>query len=111
MEKINIDDFSKIKIKIGKILQAERLEESNKLLKLTVDFGNEDIRTVLSGISKWYDPEELLNQNFAFVINLEPRKILDYESQAMILAAYDEENDMVSILKPDKEIEHGTSVN
>lgn len=52
MEKINIDDFSKIKIKIGKILQAERLEESNKLLKLTVDFGNEDIRTVLSGISK-----------------------------------------------------------
>ncbi len=52
MEIINIDDFSKIKIKIGKIIEAEKLEESNKLLKLKVDFGNEDIRQVLSGIAK-----------------------------------------------------------
>jgi methionyl-tRNA synthetase len=52
METINIDDFLKIKIKIGKILEAEHLEQSNKLLKLKVDFGNDDIRTVLSGISK-----------------------------------------------------------
>jgi methionine--tRNA ligase beta chain len=111
METINIDDFLKIKIKIGKILEAEHLEQSNKLLKLKVDFGNDDIRTVLSGISKWYDPEELINNNFAFVINLAPRKILDYESQAMILAAYDEEKDMVSILKPDKQIDHGINVN
>lgn len=111
METINIDDFSKIKIKIGKIIEAEKLEESNKLLKLKVDFGNEDIRQVLSGIAKWYNPEEIINKNFAFVVNLEPRKILEYESQAMILASHDPENDIVSILTPDKDINHGSNVN
>ena len=111
MEIINIDDFSKIKIKIGKIIEAEKLEESNKLLKLKVDFGNEDIRQVLSGIAKWYNPEKIINKNFAFVVNLEPRKILEYESQAMILASHDPENDIVSILTPDKDINHGSNVN
>lgn len=108
---INIDDFEKIEIKIGKIIEAEKILESNKLLKLTVDFGNEDIRQVLSGIAKYYTPTEIINKKFAFVTNLEPRKMLEYESQAMILASYDEKTNTISILMPDKDIEEGSKVN
>lgn len=111
METINIDDFGKIEIKIGKILEAEKLAESNKLLKLKVDFGNEDIRQVLSGIAKYYNTEDIINKEFAFVTNLEPRKMLEYESQAMILACHDESSDTVSALIPDKAVSLGSSVN
>jgi len=108
---INIDDFEKIEIKIGKIIEAEKILESNKLLKLKVDFGNEDIRQVLSGIAKYYTPEEIINKKFTFVTNLEPRKMLEYESQAMILASHDEKTNTISILMPDKDIEEGSKVN
>jgi len=111
MEYININDFAKIEIKIGKIIEAEKLEESNKLLKLKVDFGNDDIRQVLSGIAKYYTTEEIINKKFTFVTNLEPRKILEYESQAMILACHDQSADTVSILMPDKDVEVGSNVN
>lgn len=108
---INIDDFSKIEIKIGKVIEAEKILESNKLLKLKVDFGNNDIRQVLSGIAKYYSTDEILNKKFAFVTNLEPRKMLEYESQAMILASHNEKTNMVSALMPDKDIEEGSKVN
>lgn len=108
---INIDDFEKIEIKIGKIIEAEKILESNKLLKLKVDFGNEDIRQVLSGIAKYYTPEEIINKKFTFVTNLESRKMLEYESQAMILASHDEKTNTISILMPDKDIEEGSKVN
>jgi methionyl-tRNA synthetase len=111
MEIINIDDFGKIEIKIGKIIEAEKLEESNKLLKLKVDFGSDDIRQVLSGIAKYYTSEDIINKEFAFVTNLEPRKMLEYESQAMILACHDETNNTVSALMPDKEVIPGSKVN
>ncbi|MDD4784485.1 MAG: methionine--tRNA ligase subunit beta [Candidatus Paceibacterota bacterium] len=111
MEQINIEDFSKIEIKIGKIVEAEKIEQSNKLLKLKVDFGNDDIRQVLSGIAKYYGVEDILNKKFAFVTNLEPRKMLEYESQAMILASHDEATNTVSILIPDKDVEAGSKVN
>lgn len=111
MDTINIDDFAKIEIKIGKILEAEKLEASNKLLKLKVDFGSDDIRQVLSGIAKWYSVEDMIGKKFAFVTNLEPRKILEYESQAMILASHDQTTDIVSILMPDKDVGPGSKVN
>jgi len=111
MENINIDDFSKVEIKIGRIIEAEKLIESNKLLKLKVDFGNEDVRQVLSGIAKYYNTEDILNKEFAFVTNLEPRKMLEYESQAMILACHDETTNTVSALMPDKEVGPGSKVN
>jgi len=111
MDIINIDDFSKIEIKIGKIIEAEKLVESNKLLKLRVDFGNDDIRQVLSGIAKYYNADDIINKEFAFVTNLAPRQILEYESQAMILACHDETIDMVSALIPDKEVRPGSKVN
>lgn len=85
--KISIDDFAKVEMKVGKILSAEKVEQSPKLLKLSVDFGEASPRQVLSGIAKSYSPEEMINNSFVFVTNLLPRPILGMESQAMILAA------------------------
>ncbi len=85
--KISIDDFTKVEMRVGKILSAEKVEQSPKLLKLSVDFGESAPRQVLSGIAKSYSPEEMINNSFVFVTNLLPRPILGMESQAMILAA------------------------
>lgn len=92
---INIEDFSKIEIKIGTILSAEEIEGSDKLIKLSVDFGEDpsassgrDHRQVLSGIKAWYKPEDLTGQQAAFVTNLEPRQMMSLESEAMILASH-----------------------
>lgn len=85
---INYDDFKKVEMKIGKVLSAERVEGSDKLLKLSVDFGEENPRQVISGIGKYFeDLETFVGKQFAFVTNLEPRSIMGFESQAMIIAA------------------------
>jgi len=83
---VTIDDFARIEMKIGRILSAEKIEESPKLLKLSVDFGEEKPRQVLSGIAKFITPEELVGKLCPFVTNLPPRLMLGQESQAMILA-------------------------
>jgi tRNA-binding protein len=87
MEQISIDDFKKLEIKIGEILSAERIEGSDKLLKLKVSFGSEE-RQVLSGIAAYFtDPNELVGKRIAFATNLAPRMMMGLESQAMILAS------------------------
>lgn len=90
---ISFDDFKKIEMKIGEILSVERVEGSDKLLKLTVNFSEEVPRQVISGIGKFF-PEinPLVGKRYAFVTNLEPRSIMGLESQAMIVAASTEEN-------------------
>jgi len=86
MEYITIDDFAKVELRAGKILSVEPIEESNKLLRLTVDFGEETPRQVLSGIAKFYeDPQVLVGVQCAFVTNLPPREMVGLESQAMIV--------------------------
>jgi len=102
---INFEDFQKVEIQIGTIIEAVSVENSEKLLKLTVDFGEEK-RQVLSGIAKFYSPEDLLNKQFPFVTNLEPRQIMGLESQAMILAAGDE----ASLLQPIRNVPNGTKI-
>jgi methionyl-tRNA synthetase len=86
--KIAYDDFKKIEIKIGKILAVERIEKSEKLLKLTVDFlENNGPRQILSGIAKYFpNIEDLINKKCAFVTNLEPKPLMGFESNGMILA-------------------------
>jgi len=84
---INIDQFSLIDLRIGKVMNCEEKEGSDKLLRLTVDFGEEGERNILSGIKEWYKPEQIIGKDFLFVINLEPRKMMGEESQGMILAA------------------------
>lgn len=110
---INFDDFEKVELKVGKILTAEPIEDSEKLLKLIVDFGEKDEaglpagRQVLSGIAKWYKPEKLLNKSFVFVTNLEPRKIMGLESQAMIMAA---EGKTPALISPIKKVKPGSKL-
>ena len=84
---ISFDDFKKTELRIGQIKSAEAVEGSEKLLKLTVDFGEAGERQILSGIAKTYTPESLVNVRAAFVFNLEPRKLMGIESQRVILTA------------------------
>ncbi len=84
---ISIDDFHKVVMRIGKILSAERIEGSGKLLKLSIDFGEETPRQVLSGIAVHFpDPQALVGKCCPFATNLEPRKMMGLESQGMIMA-------------------------
>lgn len=107
---INYDDFKKVEIKAGKILSVEAIEGSDKLLKLSVDFGEESPRIVVSGIRKYFvNTEELVGVKCAFVTNLEPRPLMGIPSEAMILAAHTEES--FSLLRVGDEIEPGATVN
>lgn len=85
--RISFDDFSKLDLRIGKILLCEKKEGSEKLLRLIVDFGEEGQKKIFSGIAKWYLPEDLLGKSFLFIINLEARKMMDEYSEGMLLAA------------------------
>lgn len=83
---ITFDDFGKIDLRVAKILTAEKVKKSRKLIKMTVSLGNEE-RTVVSGIAEHYKPEELIGKQVIFVANLKPAKLMEIESQGMILAA------------------------
>jgi methionyl-tRNA synthetase len=108
---ISIDEFKKGEIKIGEILSAEEIEGSDKLLKLSVNFGEETPRQVLSGIKKYFEnPQKLVGTRCAFATNLEPRKMMGMESQAMLLAASTEEGSF-SVLRVSDEIPAGTKIN
>lgn len=82
-----IDDFAKLEFKVGTVLEASDIEGSERLLKLIVDLGEEKPRQILSGIKQWYAPEDLVDKQFVFISNLEPRMLMGLESQGMILAA------------------------
>ena len=109
-EYINIDDFCKVEMKIGEILACEKVQESNKLLKSTVKIGSET-RTILSGIAKFYSPEEMVGKKVVVVTNLAPRKMLKgkYVSEGMIVAAEDESGN-VKLLTADGNVESGAIV-
>ena len=107
MEIINFDDFSKLNIRVGKIISAEEVEGSNKLIKMKVDIGDEE-RQIVAGISKYYSLDELTNKIVIVLINLEPRKIFGIESQGMLLASID--GDEVSLLQTDKEMIPGSEI-
>lgn len=104
---IKYDDFAKLDLRVGKVVECVRKEESNKLLRLTVDFGIEGKRNILSGLSNFYKPEDLKGKQFIFVINLEPRRLMGEESQGMILCT-DEEIPLP--LKPKLKSVPGTAI-
>jgi methionyl-tRNA synthetase len=84
---IDITDFTKVDLRVGEVLTAERIPKADKLLLLTVDIGEEQPRQILAGIAQHYEPEQLLRRKIAVVANLKPRKLRGYESQGMLLAA------------------------
>jgi methionyl-tRNA synthetase len=87
--RISIDEFKKIELRVGKVLQAEAVPKSKKLLKLLIDAGTEQ-RTILAGIAEAYQPEQLVGRTIAFVANLKPAKLMGIESNGMVLAASEE---------------------
>jgi len=105
---INYEDFEKIDLRVGKILEAEKVPKADKLLKLTVDLGFEK-RTILSGIAEYYQPEELVGKLVTVVANLAPRKIRGIESQGMLLMAGNDFGKLFNV-GPEKDIETGSVI-
>lgn len=87
---ITKDEFAKMDFRVGHVVKCERKEGAEKLLRLTVDFGKEGTRNILSSLYPFYQPEDLEGKDFIFIINLEPRKFLGEESQGMILCTDEE---------------------
>ena len=106
-EVIGIEDFAKVQLKVGKVLSAERVEKSEKLIKLKVDTGEE--RQIVAGIGKAYDPDYLVGKKIVVVANLKPAKLMGIESQGMLLAATDEDGTL-SILGLDRDVHQGARV-
>ena len=108
METINYDQFSKIELKIADIITAEKVEGSDKLIKLEINIGEEK-RQLVAGIGKSYEPEQLINKQIVVVANLEPRTLMGLESQGMLLAAHDEDGSPI-LLTTDKKSPSGSQI-
>lgn len=119
---ISLEEFKKIDIRIGKILKAEKIEGSDKLLRLEVDLGDPStdstgspqagsglgIRQIVAGIAAFYNPENLIGREIPVLVNLEPRMLRGFESQGMLLAA--DSNGEPVLFSPDREIPPGSAV-
>jgi methionyl-tRNA synthetase len=104
---ISIEDFTKLDLRVAKVLEAEKVEGADKLLKLKLEVGSE-IRQVVSGIAKHYSPEEMVGKHIILVANLKPVKLRGIESQGMILAASNDKDLVLATI--DKMIDSGSKV-
>lgn len=104
---ITFDDFAKVELKVGTILEAEEVPGSEKLIKLMVDLAEEKPRQILAGIKKWYKPASLIGKQFIFVANLEPRMMMGLQSNGMLLAA---DGEKPVPLKPSSKVPAGTKI-
>ena len=107
MDFCEFDDFEKLDIRVGKVLECEKVAKSDKLLRFTLEVGSEK-RQILSGIAKYHTPDELIGKNVIFIANLKPRKIMGLESQGMILSAEFEEG--LTALTTVKDIQSGAKI-
>jgi methionyl-tRNA synthetase len=105
---ITIDDFAKIELRAAKVLTAERVPKADKLLKLTLDVGTGEPRTVVSGIAAAYAPEQLVGRTVIYLANLKPAKLRGVVSQGMILAAGDA--DVLALSALDRDVPPGTII-
>jgi len=113
MDMINIEQFSSVNLVVGKIVSADSILKSDKMLKLEVDIGEEKTRTILSGIKKYYDSESLVGVSCIIVKNLEPRSMLGFESHGMLVCvSYIDSSgsSCVRIVEPPKEAPIGSSL-
>ncbi len=95
-EEIEFEDFEKCDLRVARVLECEEVPKANKLLKFKLKVGNEE-RIILSGIKKYYKPEDLVGKNVLIIANLKPRKIMGIESKGMILSAVDDNEDILSV--------------
>lgn len=112
MDQISIDDFKKLDIRIGKVIEAVDVEGSEKLIRCVVDFGELGTRVIFSGLRKWYAASELVGKTLPYIVNLEPRRMFGEESQGMLMAAAPSKDggDEAVLLSPDKKVEPGTKI-
>lgn len=104
---ISFDDFAKVELRVGTVLEASDVEGSEKLIKLLVDLGEDSPRQVLAGIKKWYKLTSLIGKQFIFVANLETRMMMGLESNGMLLAA---DSTKPVPLKPSSKVAPGTKI-
>ena len=106
---VDFADFEKLDLRVGRILACEKVKKANKLLKFTLDDGSGTPRTIVSGIAKFYEPEELVGRDVVFIANLAPRQLMGIESQGMILSAENYDGGL-SLLSLMKEVKAGSQV-
>jgi methionyl-tRNA synthetase len=107
-ENIQFDDFGKMDIRVGTVLEAEKVAKTKKLLKLKIDTGI-DKRTVVSGIAEYYEPEDLIGKQVSILVNLEPKNLKGIVSQGMILCAENADGTL-SVVSPDQKVKNGSEV-
>jgi methionine--tRNA ligase beta chain len=105
---IPFSDFMKLDFRVGEVEEATQVPKSRNLLKLVVDFGSEK-RQAVAGLLQYYEPEELVGKKFVFLVNLERRKMMGVESQCMVLAAEDDEGNVV-LVAPETDIAAGSRI-
>ena len=107
---VNIDDLAKLDIRVGTVVTCEKIEKSDKLLKLEVDFGELGKRQILTGMAKWYSPQDFIGLQTIFLVNLKSRKMMGEESQGMILALGLTDAVKPTFLVPSNIVENGEGV-
>lgn len=105
---VGIEEFSKLDIRVGEVLEAEPVPKSSKLLRLVIDLGESEPRVVLSGIAQYYAPQDLLNTQVCVIANLKPAKIMGHFSYGMILASKDDES--LSLVRIDGKRKNGSRI-
>jgi len=105
---VSYDDFTKMDIRVGTILEAEKVPKTKKLLKLTIDTGI-DRRIVVSGIAEFFEPQDIVGKQVNILVNLEPREIKGIQSQGMILLAEDEDGKLTFVI-PETKVKPGSIV-
>lgn len=114
MDEISYDDFAKVDIRVGTVVAAELVPETDKLIKCTIDFGDPaegglGMRTIVSGIAQFRKPEEIVGKQLPYIVNLAPRMLRGVESQGMLLAAAPG-GEGLSLLIPDVSVPNGTKL-
>ena len=105
---IPFNDFLKLDMRVGKVVEAKQIPGSRNLIRMVVDFGFEKRQSV-AGLLQYYKAEELIDKKYAFVLNLQRRKFMGVESQCMVLAAEDDKGNVI-LMKPEKDIDIGSKI-
>jgi len=108
MTEISFNEFMKLDMRVGKVIEAEQIAGSRNLIRMIVDFGTEKRQSV-AGLLQWYKPEELIGNKYAFLLNLQRKKFMGIESQCMVFAAEDSKGNVV-LIKPEKDVEIGSKI-
>jgi len=110
MKKASFEDWKKLEIKVGKIIQVDRVPDADKLYKILVDIGEEEPRQIVSGIVPYYKEDELVGKLICVITNLESAKFRGVESNGMLLAASNNDDSQVILLSPEKAIDPGAII-